>query len=82
MIFYYPLQSGDMEPDDPDMVTEDAIKKYIAVAMDDPYWKPQDAFNLVIDNNGTWTSPGTFGSTYGHWYVDGSTLEIMIDEDD
>ena len=74
-----------MEPDDPDKVTEDAIRKYIARAITGPcgdtFWDPDRKDSIIIKDDklyepNEWISPEAF-PIRGEWYLDG-LIDIMI----
>lgn len=80
----YPTTPEDYQKDNPTYVSDDAIRRAIAKFMsefDSSYskWEDSDTERLIINDDETWISPGTFGADYGTWAVDGPNIIIAME---
>jgi hypothetical protein len=67
------ITPDDLEPDDPNLVSDVALQKYVALTTD----CGDNPAHVQIDYaSETWYSPDS--DTHGDWYVDGPTIGIAV----
>ena len=66
----YQIQPGDLDPEDQDLVTEEAVRRYIREAASLPA-----ALDIELTDN-DWFTQGASGS----WYVDGPEVQILVND--
>lgn len=72
---HFDLKPEDMDPLHTDWVSDDAIVRYIRETIGDP------ARSVTFNLDGDWFALGP-DSTWGHWCVDGPTIDITIELDE
>ena len=70
-----------------DVVNAETVRQFIAKTWEealgnDVIWEDSDSELLLIEDDGTWCLPGTFGTDYGKWAVADGKVTIIIEGDD